>query len=180
MRVIAQKISLAGDTIGQRSKSPDPVVAESGFKTRRKFGMTTQMNKFPRLPLLLAGIAAILVSGIALASLAISGQGFSGRIAPAVPAVAAPAAAAPGARNYRCAECGVIESTRAVEESTDRHGANAAGRMAVCNKGGIGRHAVRKHEITVRLRDGSMRVITDAKSARWSHGEAVTIIAGLN
>ena len=142
--------------------------------------MNTQMNKLPRLPLLVAGIAAILVSGIALASLAISGQGFDGRIAPAAPVAAAPAVAAIGARSNRCAECGVIQSTRVVEESTDQHGANASGRMAVCNKGGIGRNAVRKHEITVRLQDGSMRVITDAKPARWSRGEAVTIIAGVN
>lgn len=142
--------------------------------------MNTQMNKLPRLPLLAAGFAAILVSGIALGSLAISGQGFDGRIAPAAPAAAAPAVAAAGARSNRCAECGVIHSTRVVEESADRHGANASGRMAVCSKGGNGRNAALKHEITVRLQDGSMRVITDAKPAKWSRGEAVTIIAGLN
>ena len=142
--------------------------------------MNTRANKPLHLPLLVAGVAAILVSGIALASLAISGQGFEGRFASAAPAAAAPAVAAVGARSNRCAECGVIQSTRVVEESADRHGANASGRMAVCNKGGNGRNAALKHEITVRLQDGSMRVITDAKPAKWSRGEAVTIIAGLN
>jgi hypothetical protein len=141
--------------------------------------MNTRANKPLHFPLLAAGIAAILVSGIALASLAISGQGANAGSAPAAPAVAAPAVAAPGARQYRCAECGVIESTRVVEDSADRHGANASGRIAVCNKSGIGRNAVRKHEITVRLKDGSLRVITDAKPAKWKRGEAVTIIAGM-
>jgi len=142
--------------------------------------MNTRANKPLHLPLLVAGIAAILVSGIALASLAISGQGFTGRTASAEPAAAAPAVAASGARSYRCAECGVIESTREIEASADKHGVNASGRLAVCNKSGLGRNAARKHEITVRLPDGSMRVITDAKSAKWKHGEAVTIIAGVN
>jgi len=147
--------------------------------------MNTQANKPLHLPLLVGGIAAILVSGIAIASLAISGQGFNGISAPAEPAVAAPAVEAPAvaassARYSRCAECGVIVSTREVEVSADKHGVDASGRIALCTRSEIGRNSVRKHEITVRLKDGSMRVITDAKPAKWIHGEAVTIIAGLD
>lgn len=142
--------------------------------------MNTQANKPLHLPLLVGGIAAILVSGIAIASLAISGQGFNGITAPAEPAVAAPAVEASGARYSRCAECGVIVSTREVEASADKHGVDASGRIALCTRSEIGRNSVRKHEITVRLKDGSMRVITDAKPAKWIHGEAVTIIAGLD
>lgn len=141
--------------------------------------MNTRANKPLYLPLLIAGIAAI-SSGIAIASLAISGQGFNAGLTPAEGTVAAPAVTAPGARSYRCAECGVIDSTRVVEDSADKHGVNASGRLAVCNRGGAGRNAVRKHEITVRLKDGSMRVITDAKPAKWRRGEAVIIIAGVD
>lgn len=121
-------------------------------------------------PLLAGGIAAILVSGIAIASLAISAQGSGGGIAPAEPlhAGAAPVFAAPGpnVRAYRCGdECGVIESTRNIETSDEWTRASASGR---------------NHEITIRLRDGSMRVVRDANPARWRNGERVTVIAGVN
>jgi hypothetical protein len=36
------------------------------------------------------------------------------------------------------------------------------------------------YEITIRMQDKSMRVITDAKPARWRRGEPVTIIAGVD
>jgi len=145
--------------------------------------MNTRANKPLPLPLLSAGIAAILVSGIALASLAFSADDTGGLSAAAEPAVAAPAADAPGApgANYtRCAECGVIESTREVEVPADRHGISASGRFAVCKRAAIGGNPERGREITVRLQDGSRRVIIDAKPARWKHGELVTIIAGMN
>jgi hypothetical protein len=35
------------------------------------------------------------------------------------------------------------------------------------------------YAITIRLRDGSMRVITDAHPAKWRPGERVTLIAGM-
>ena len=140
--------------------------------------MNTLANKVLHLPLLVGGIAAILVSGIAIGSLTISAQDLNAIRAPAKPpaAEAAPAIAAPGARAYRCAECGVIESTREIEAPDEKTGVNASGRIAA--GGGIGRKPVRSHEITIRLRDGSVRVITDAKPARWRRGEQVSIIAG--
>jgi hypothetical protein len=142
--------------------------------------MNTQAIKPLHLPLLVGGIAAILVSGIAIGSLAISAQGFNGIVAPAEPpdGAAAPAIAAPGARAYRCAECGVIVSTRAIEAPDEKTGVIASGRIAAGNRGETGRKLVRNYEITIRLRDGSMRVITDANPARWRHGERVKIIAG--
>jgi pyruvate/2-oxoglutarate dehydrogenase complex dihydrolipoamide acyltransferase (E2) component len=163
-----------------------------GFEILRKAEMNEQTNKFPHLPLLLGGIAAILVSGIALGSLAISAPGFSSVFAPAEPpdtaaaptvaspAVAAQAVAALNVRASRCAECGVIESTREVDASADDNGVDASDRVAPGNRGEIGRKPVRNHEIIVRLRDGSVRVITDPKPANWRRGERVTIIAGVN
>ena len=142
--------------------------------------MDTQANKLLHLPLLVGGIAAILVSGIAIGSLAISAQGFNGALASAEPfeVAAAPAIAAPGARAYRCAECGVIESTREIEVPDERTGGNASGRNAAGGRGAIEEKSIRNYEITIRLRDGSRRVITDAHPARWRHGERVQVIAG--
>jgi hypothetical protein len=164
----------------KRSRFPDPVVTEPGFETLKKAEMNTQANKPLHLPLLVGGIAAILVSGIAIGSLAISAQGFNGIVAPAEPTegAAAPAIAAPDARAYRCAECGMIESTREIDAPDEKTGVSASGRIAAGNRGAIEAKPVRNYEITIRLRDGSMRVITDANPARWRHGERVTIIAG--
>ena len=144
--------------------------------------MNTQANKPLHLPLLVGGIAAILVSGIAIGSLAISAQGFDGTRAPAEApeGAAAPAIAAPGARAYRCAECGVIESTRQIEAPDERTGVDASGRIAAGNRGEIGGTPVRNYEITIRLRDGSMRVVTDANPARWRPGERVKLIGGMD
>ncbi len=142
--------------------------------------MTTRANQPLHLPKLVGGIAAILVSGIAIASLTISARGIDGFVAPVEPleAAAAPGIAAPGARAYRCAECGVIESTREIEAPDEKTGVGASGRIAA--GGDIGAKPVRDYAITIRLQDGSTRVITDAHPARWRQGERVIIIAGVN
>ncbi|MBI4290229.1 MAG: hypothetical protein HY661_01960 [Betaproteobacteria bacterium] len=133
-----------------------------------------------RSTLLIGGIAAILVSGIAVGSLAIPVQGPNGVVAPAErpEAAAARANAARGARAYGCAECGVIESTREVGVSDEETGVGAPGRMA--EGGGIEGKPVRNYEITVRMQNGAMRVLTDTDTARWRLGERVMILAGVN
>ncbi len=60
-------------------------------------------------------------------------------------------------RTPRCAECGLIESI-----SASGSPAGSAGR-----------------EITVRLQDGSSRVIVDPNPATWRRGERVVVIDGL-
>ncbi len=142
--------------------------------------MNTQANKALHLPKLVGGIAAILVSGIAIASLAISVQGTDGFVAPAEPPEAAVgrSVATPPARIHRCAECGVIESTREIKASDETSGVNASGQIAA--GGEIQPKSARKYEITIRLKDGSMRVITDASPANWRQGERVTFIAGVD
>ena|SRR5487761_1913200 len=142
--------------------------------------MDTQTNRLLHRPLLVGSIAAILVGGIAIASLAIPAHGFNGAVAPAEAseAVAVPVRAAPATRSYWCAECGVIESAREIEGPDEQTGVGASGRMAAGNRGGLEAKPFRNYEITVRMRDGSMRVIEDHKSARWKPGELVTIIAG--
>ena len=133
--------------------------------------MNARFNKPLRLPLLLGSIGATLVGGIAIASLAILAQGANDVSAPAEApeALVAPAGAEPSIRSYRCADCGVVESTREID---------APGRIDTETRGGIEVKPLPNYEITIRMQDGSMRVIRDAKPAKWRHGEPVTIIAG--
>lgn len=158
----------------------NPDASKPEFETLKRAEMNTKVGKFLSMTLLAGGIAAILVSGIAIGSLAISAKGSNSMSAPAEPLAAAHAGAQPGNGDHKCAHCGVIESTQEIEAPWDRTGVDASGRLMVCTRVGDGRKSVRGREITIRLRDGSMRVIKDAKPAKWRHGEQVTIIAGLN
>jgi len=142
--------------------------------------MKTQPHNFLRRPLRVGGFAAILVSGIAIASLAISSQIFNGAFEAPVPpkAIAAPVLATPNAYTYRCDDCGVIESMRKVDTPDDHSGVGAPGRTAAGERGALEAGSLRNYEITIRMQDGSVRVIREAKSAHWRHGEPVTLIAG--
>lgn len=143
--------------------------------------MTTRTIMQLHLPILGGGVAALLVGGIAIASLAISAQGSNGVFAPAVPhdAAAASASAAPGAGAFRCAECGVIASMRKIEAPDELLAVHAPGRIASGNRGETNGTPGGKYAITIRLQDGSMRVITDAHPARWRPGERVNLIGGV-
>ena len=59
----------------------------------------------------------------------------------------------------RCAACGVVQTIRRVD---------AAGVMPA------------SYEFTVRLRDGSTRVIPDASQAIWRAGDSIMLIGGAN
>lgn len=144
--------------------------------------MNAQVKRFLHLPVLVVGIAAILLSGIVIASLAFSGQQSDGVVAPheAPDAAALAALAAPVSRARRCAECGVIESVREIEAADDNAAARTPARSAAGQRGEIEAKPRASHEITIRMQDGSMRVITDAKPANWRRGEPVTIIAGVD
>jgi len=76
----------------------------------------------------------------------------------------------------RCPECGVVESMREIEMSdpgaTDPTGAGNVTAMPV--------KSAKRYEFTVRLADGSHRLITDESRASWRIGERVSIIDGMN
>lgn len=133
--------------------------------------MNSRVNKLLQVPLLLGSIAVTVGGGIAVASLAGRAQGANDVPAPAAAAeeLVAPDGAAPAMRNFRCADCGIIESMREID---------APGRIDTESSGGIEARPLRNYEITIRLQDGSMRVVRDPKPARWRHGESVTVIAG--
>lgn len=131
--------------------------------------MHAPKKPYPPLGMLAAGMASVLVSGVAVGSLAFSAPQ---RDALSVSAEAPRAAATPttaGIRSHRlCAGCGVIQSTRKIGAS-DAEAANSGDRASP-----------RGDEITVLLQDGSTRVITDANPAKWKYGERVSIIAGID
>lgn len=147
--------------------------------------MKTQQFEFLHRPLLVGGVAAILFSSIAIASLAIPAQSLNGVFLLSEPpeAVAAPASAAlPAVRahRYMCDDCGVIESMRKIGTPDDHGGVAAPGRNAAGKGGAIEAGPLSKYEITIRMQDGSMRVIQDARPAHWRYGEPVTVIAGVD
>lgn len=106
----------------------------------------------------------------------------------------------------RCAECGVIESVRETETKGEGSGLGAVGGAVVGGilghqvGGGRGRDVAtvvgavggavagnevekrvksgKSYEITVRLEDGSSRVINEASSPSWRIGDRVKVING--
>lgn len=70
----------------------------------------------------------------------------------------------------KCEECGVVESTRMIDQNNEGPGENA-GRYEMTRKSKIS-------EITVRMSDGASHVFTDASPANWRPGERVIIIEG--
>ncbi|MFA6312671.1 MAG: hypothetical protein WC681_14410 [Sterolibacterium sp.] len=117
-------------------------------------------------PLLIAGLAALLFGSVALSGAAIL-DSFRGYFAP-VEEIVAPvqlsetAALTGGGQTSakpRCEECGVIDSTRRIA---------ATGASAV------------SYETTLRMSDGSTRVLNDSKPASLNRGEHIFLIGGEN
>lgn len=144
--------------------------------------MKMQANKSPYLSLLIGGVTVILLgSAVITAAMALmptstdeeSDVATLDKLAtsPAT-AVAAqeqiPSARAEGDAHVRvkCAECGVVESSREIEP------------FVVV--GVVAGKASRSHEVTVHMKDGSNRVFVDSTPANWRAGERVTFIEGAN
>jgi len=107
----------------------------------------------------------------------------------------------------RCAECGVIESVRAIDAKGEGSGIGAVGGAVVGGLlgnqvgGGDGKKIMtavgavggavagneiekrvkttRSYEITVRFDDGSSRVISEADTPTWHAGDKVKVIDGV-
>lgn len=81
-------------------------------------------------------------------------------------------------RTVKCAECGLVESIREMERDFEATPFIAAsGPMSENRNRAPARSAGR--EITVRLQDGSSRVMIDANPGRLRLGERVKVIDGL-
>ena len=136
--------------------------------------MKSQANKFPYLPLLIAGIAVILFSSAGIARIvgwnpsSTSGAGDILAL-DKFPAV-----------KVRCVECGVIVSMREIEAHNEGTGLGATDGAVAGNQDETRVKSTMSYEITVRLADRSSRVITDANPARWRPGAHVIVIDGAN
>ena len=86
------------------------------------------------------------------------------RLVPAheqVPDTAAPVRqrAVNAGERARCAACGVVQAIRRIDAAGD---------------------TAETYEFTVRLRDGSIRVSSDASQAKWRAGDSIILIGGVN
>lgn len=136
------------------------------------------------LPLLITGIAIILFSIAGFARMMGWGANWtadSGDV-PALDWTApAPVPIAGKARaKARCAECGEVVSMREIERHDEDYSPAAAGGATASTGDRIRVKAARSYEITVRMADGSSRVIDDANPARWRTGQRLIVIDGTN
>lgn len=185
--------------------------------------MTTQTYNSSRLLMWIAGIAVILFSAAGIAAImgwipTSMGHGNeSGEIA--VPdkhsgnstgnsskPVHSTVVAANNAAPARCADCGVVESTREVTSKGEGSGLGAVGGAVVGGLigtqigagrgktvatavgavgGAVAGNEVEKrvktttgYEVSVRMNDGSSRVISQASAPAWRAGDHVKIVNG--
>lgn len=193
-----------------------------------------QSGKFPQAIIWIAGIALTLFCAVGIAavmgwipnSIGSAGDKVASEQQPAhaaprlepkakahsaaasrsVAAVSEPAVPARVAAHVTCAECGVIESVRAIEAKGLGSGLGAVGGAVVGgllgNQVGAGRgqnvmtvvgavggavagnevekrvKSTEHYEITVRLNDGSSRVISEAGQPVWRTGDKVKLVNG--
>jgi len=98
----------------------------------------------------------------------------------------APLATSNRRSHARCAECGVVESMRQVERSSDagRQGVIASKVARAASEGTSGgtiaaNAPVKGYETTVRFRDGRTAVFNETTPRTWRSGSRVIVIAGL-
>ena len=133
------------------------------------------------LPLLITGIAVILFSTAGFARMMGWGSNStdeSGDILALDQTAPVPATSEARAKP-RCPECGVIVSMREIKARNEDSGPGAAGGLVAGNQDETRVKSTRSYDITVRLADGSSRVINDANPARWRTGERLMVIDGV-
>jgi hypothetical protein len=79
-----------------------------------------------------------------------------------------------------CRECGVVESTRRIDNyvNSGRHDAVLAPAADTVPGGAGGATTGPSYEVTVRLRDGSRTTFTETTPRAWRSGARVMVIAG--
>jgi hypothetical protein len=157
--------------------------------------MNTQGKEALYLRLLIRGVAAILLgtSGIvAVMALGPTSTDMSGvivaldnlRAQPARPVGAGaqiPPARAEGNAylRVRCAECGVVESTREIGHLDEGTNPGEASGMTTGGRNETPGNSAKSYEVTVRMKDGSSRMFTHSKPGNWRPGERVILIEGV-
>jgi len=129
-----------------------------------------QVQEGPEWRLLIGGLAAILlgVSGIAAVTVGLP----TATALTTVEEVAAPDGRA------KCAECGVVESTRDVGPAGKALDPRASGGVTRGGRKEPAGTSAKRYQVTVRMKDGTSRVFLDVNPAHWRAGERVTFIDG--
>lgn len=165
--------------------------------------MNTQVNKSPQLLMWIAGIAVILFSIAGIA--AFMGWTSPSKVEDNA-ALAKPSRSASNSFKAKCADCGQIESVREIVTRGETTGLGVVGGAvvggAIGNQVGAGRgkdlatvagavggavagneiekraKSTKSYAITVRLDDGSSRVINETSPPTWRPGDQVKVTNG--
>lgn len=132
--------------------------------------MKTHVHEVPYLRLLIEGIAAVL---LVLFEIVVVMAWVPASTEESVDKLLTLPTKTVGSRvRVKCAECGVVVSTREIEQ---------LGRSGEVLRGGqneiSGKHP-KRHEVTIRMKDGSSRVFLDAHPVNWRPGERIIFIQG--
>ena len=153
--------------------------------------MRKQANEAPPLPLLIGGVAAILLgtSGFAAVMARTPASMNEAGIVLARDEVPTPPAERAGARSVpaweegaigltgKCPDCAVIASLREIEQLRAGIDPGTAGETRGDRNAKPGGPTTSR-EITVRMKDGSSRVFKDPNPANWRPGQRVILIEG--
>lgn len=85
-----------------------------------------------------------------------------------------------GRTKVRCAECGLVVSLREIAGNDGDFLHAAAGGITAGSQNESQIKVSRSYEMTIRMADGSSRVIRHEGPANWRSGERVILIAGAN
>jgi hypothetical protein len=135
-------------------------------------GVGAQAGGLSHQRLSIGTIAAILLGAFGIAATMTWMRPASGGEDVAAAPIAATRADGEAHVTLRCAECGVVASTRKVELVGTANGSTGDDRHEILGK------STTSYEITVRMRDGSSRVFMDANPANWRPGDRMTLIEG--
>lgn len=146
--------------------------------------MKTQAAEGPHLQLRIGGVTVLLLGTYGIAAVmawmpAWTDDRFSTLPAGPIDAQArvTPARTEGGARvRVKCAECGIVASTREVEQPGAGIDPGTAGGAARGGRNEMPGKSAKSYEVTVRMRDGSSRAFMDANPANWRAGERVILI----
>ena len=141
--------------------------------------MTKRAARSSRLPLVVAAIAVILFSTAGIARMMGWGPDSTGNSGGILALDRADSVAASAVlAGPRCPECGMIVSTRELDAHEEDVDPGVSGGALVRYQDVVRPKAARRYEMTVRMADGTSRVINHTGPAGWRAGERLIVIDG--
>ncbi|MDO8315885.1 MAG: hypothetical protein Q7T00_11700 [Rugosibacter sp.] len=132
--------------------------------------MKTHVHEVPYLRLLIGGIAAVLLVlfGIAAMMAWVPASTEESVDKP----LTLPTKTVVSRVRVNCAECGVVVSTREIDQP------GRSGEVPRVSQNEISGKPSQSYEVTIRMKDGSSRVFLDAHPVNWRPGERIIFIQG--